>query len=328
VKVRWQNELVVLERNPNYHGSRPHRLQRIVYDIGNSTRRTVERIENGTADYTADLLHESTFAADGPLAARFGSLRSSAVAAPRLVQTPQLGVRFVQFNTERGPFADARLRRAVNFAIDRRALARAQDEIPSAAYLPPALTSTRGVRVYPLSPDLKRARALAHGFHGKVVLYTCNQPDCTTAGRILRANLAPLGISVKMVQFEDPYAEAEKPGAPYDMTLAAWFYDWPDPSNGLNLFLDSSGYRPDWAPRLVVIPTAYRRSLDRAGALSGPARTAAYRRLSVRLEKAVAPFAAYSTPVVPEFFSARIGCRVTQPVIGGIDIGALCIRKS
>ena len=171
VKVRWQDAAVVLERNPNYHGSRPHRLQRIVYDIGNSTRRTVERIENGTADYTADLLHESTFAAGGPLAARFGSARSSAVASPRLVQTPQVGVRFVQFNTERGPFADARLRRAVNFAIDRRALAGGRTEIPSAAYLPPALASARGVRVYPLSPDLKRARALAHGFHGKVVLY-------------------------------------------------------------------------------------------------------------------------------------------------------------
>jgi hypothetical protein len=31
---------------------------------------------------------------------------------------------------------------------------------------------------------------------------------------------------------------------------------------------------------------------------------------------------------VREFFSARIGCRVTQPVLGAIDIGALCIRKS
>ena len=328
VKVRWKSELVVLERNPNYHGSRPHRLQRIVYDIGNSTRRTVDRIQSGAADYTADLLHESTFAAGGPLAARFGSLRSPAAAAPHLVQTPQLGVRFVKFNTERGPFADARLRRAVNFAIDRRALARAQDEIPRAAYLPSGLASADGVGIYPLSPDVKRARALAHGFHGKVVLYTCKQPDCTTAGSILRANLAPLGISVKVVQFEDPFAETEKPGAPYDMTLAGWFYDWPDPSNGLNLFLDPNGFRPEWAPRPTAIPPAYRRSLERADALSGPARTEAYRRLTVKLEKEVAPFAAYSTPVVPEFFSARIGCRVTQPVIGGIDIGALCIRKS
>src|SRR6266511_6001062 len=94
---------------------RPHRLERIVYDIVNSTHRTVSRIESGAADYTADVLHESTFAAGGPLDVRFGQGRSSAPGNPRLVQTPQLGFRFLQFNTARGPFADARLRRAVNY---------------------------------------------------------------------------------------------------------------------------------------------------------------------------------------------------------------------
>jgi hypothetical protein len=54
---------------------------------------------------------------------------------------------------------------------------------------------------------------------------------------------------------------------------------------------------------------------------------AAYRRLAQKLERNVAPFAAYSTPVLPEFFSARVGCRVEQPVIGAVDIGKLCVKK-
>jgi ABC-type transport system substrate-binding protein len=327
VKVRWGDELVVLERNPNYHGSRPHRLERIVYDINNSTHRTVSRIESGAADYTADVLRESTFAAGGPLDVRFGQGGASGPGKPRLVQTPQLGFRFLQFNTSRGPFADARLRRAVNYAIDRRALAAAVGDLPSAAYLPPGLPGASTASVYPLKPNLPRARALAHGFRGKVVLYSCRRPECTTPARIVRANLAPLGIAVRIVELDDQWTAAQQPGAPYDMLLAGWFYDWPDPSDVLNVFLDPKGFRPDWAPRLLVIPASYRRALERVALLRGPARAAAYARLQVKLERNVAPFAAYSTPVLPEFFSARVGCGVEQPVIGAVDIATLCVTK-
>ena len=59
----------------------------------------------------------------------------------------------------------------------------------------------------------------------------------------------------------------------------------------------------------------------------GPAREAAYRKLSVRLARNVAPFAVYATAVLPEFFSARVGCGVEQPVVGAVDIGTLCVTK-
>ena len=89
IKLAWQDELLVLERNPNYHGPRPHRLERIVYDIGNNPRRTTDRIESGAADYAADVLQESTFAAGSALDARFGGGKQSNANTPRLVQTPQ-----------------------------------------------------------------------------------------------------------------------------------------------------------------------------------------------------------------------------------------------
>jgi serine/threonine-protein kinase len=325
-KAAFEGDLLVLERNPNYHGPRPHRLQRIVYDINNSTHRIVDRIESGQADYAADMLQESTFAAGGPLDTRFGRARGLA-ASPRLVQTPQLGSRFLAFNTARGPFADARLRRAASYAIDRRALAAVLGDRPSDAYLPPALRSPGRRPVYPASPNLSRARALAHGFRGTIVLYACNAPDCTASARIVRASLAPLGISVRIKQFEDAFSESQKPGPPYDIVLLSWFYDWPDPYDGLNLLLDPNGFRPPWAPKPISIPPSFRHALERAARLHGPARLTAYRRLAAKLERDVAPFAAYSTPVVPEFFSARIGCGIEQPVTGVVDIGTLCVTK-
>jgi ABC-type oligopeptide transport system substrate-binding subunit/class 3 adenylate cyclase/streptogramin lyase/tRNA A-37 threonylcarbamoyl transferase component Bud32 len=319
IKVSWKGELTVLERNPNYHGPRPHKLSRIVYDKGSTTHRTVNLIDQGKADYTLNLLEDSDYAPGGRIDRRFGK--------SQLVQTPQPGVRLLQFNTKRGPFADSRLRRAVSYALDRRALAAAQREPPTDSYLPGTFPSAPQSRAYPLSPDLSRARALAHGFHGSVVLYACNRPDCNAVSRIVKANLAPLGISVEVKQFDDQFGAAAEPGAAYDMVLYTWFFDYPDPFELLNVFLDPKAATTSFASPTLAIPGAYRRGLERASLLRGAARAAAYRQLTLKLEREVAPFAAYSKPVLPELFSTRLGCRVQQPVIASVDIGALCVKK-
>jgi len=324
LKVAWQDDLRVLERNPNYHGPRPHRLARIVYDMDNSTHRTIEQIKSGTADYAADVLHEPVFASDGPLAARYGRAASER-SGPLLVQTAQAGFRFLQFNTGRGPFTDVRLRRAVNYAIDRRALAAVLHDQPAESYIPAGLPGSPHTHVYPLSPDLARARALDHGFHGRVTLSVCARADCTATARIIRANLARIGIRVKIVTFANPEAPVSN-RARYDMLLNGWLFDYPDPSEVLNGFLDPEGLRIEGLPPPLPIPASYRRSLEHAALLHGPARAAAYQNLSLQIERNVAPFAVYSVPVQSEFFSGRIGCRTEQPVTGAADIGSLCVR--
>jgi ABC-type oligopeptide transport system substrate-binding subunit len=244
------------------------------------------------------------------------------------VHSPQLGFRFLKFSTGKGPLADASRRRALNYAIDRRALARATNERPTDAYLPPALQAPGRAPVYPSSPDVSRARALLRDFHGKLVLYTCKDPTCTTTARIVRANLAAVGVPLRIKEFDDPFAAADEPGASWDILVAGWFYDWPDPSDALNLFLSSGGFRPSWAPRPLPIPRSYRRELERTALLRGPARLDAYRRLAEKLERNVAPFAAYASPTLAELFSARMGCRVEQPQYGAVNIGLLCVDET
>jgi hypothetical protein len=39
------------------------------------------------------------------------------------------------------------------------------------------------------------------------------------------------------------------------------------------------------------------------------------------------PVVAYGIPLQPELFSARMGCRVEQPIVGTVDIGAPCVEK-
>jgi serine/threonine-protein kinase len=327
LKVSWGGELLVLERNPNYHGPRPHRLQQIVYDTASGTRRTVGEIENGTADYTADVLGDTTYAPGGALAARYG-LEHAGAARPLLVQTPQFGLRFVQFNAAPGRlFADARLRKAVSLALDRRQLATATQSIPDDDLLPPALSSPPS-RVLPLSPDLAHARALAGAKKRVAVLYLSKDASSPAVARLIATELARIGIDVRVQERDDVYSAMSDRGSGYDLAVASWIYDWPDPAAFLGLWFTDTGFRPPWAPAPLPVPAATRRRLEHASTLTGAARARAYARADLELRRDVVPLAAFGTPTIPELFSGRVGCRVEQPIFGAVDLGALCIRKS
>jgi hypothetical protein len=71
---------------------------------------------------------------------------------------------------------------------------------------------------------------------------------------------------------------------------------------------------------------AFDRQVAAAAKLSGPRRYRVYSRLALELERDLAPAAAFATDASRDFFSARIGCQLYQPVYG-IDLAALCIRK-
>ena len=318
---KYSSDRLVLEQNPNYHGSRPRNLKRIVYDINNSTHRTVSRINAGQADYTVDLQGQSVFARGGTLDRRFGHGPD-----PRFYLRPQLALGYLQLNTRRGIFADPRLRRAAGFAIDRRALADVHGNRPTAQYIPPGTPGYRNDSVYPLRPDLAKARRLAGTGRRTAVLYTCSNPDCGELARIVKADLAAIGIDVVIRSFDDPYSEAFKPGAPWDLLMSGWGLDWPDPSAVFDVLVADAGFRPSWSPPPALSNASVASHLGRAARLLPPKRYGAYRRIESDLLRGEMPLVPYETPVLPEFFSARMGCKVFQPITQMVDIGALCIK--
>ena len=86
----------------------------------------------------------------------------------QLFVAPQLVTYSLLFNSKSSPFDDARLRRAVNFALDRRALASKPypdaTGIPTDLHIPPGKAWYRDTAIYPLGgPYLERARQLAGG---------------------------------------------------------------------------------------------------------------------------------------------------------------------
>src|SRR6266540_1674447 len=91
---------------------------------------TGAQIEAGQADYAPDGIPPGTAAR---LTARYGAGSPAARAGrQRYFAEPLLGLWYLALNTSRPLFADVNLRKAVNYAIDRRALLRQQEGVAGA----------------------------------------------------------------------------------------------------------------------------------------------------------------------------------------------------
>ena len=319
---------VVLTPNPNYHGDRPHRLARIEAVVGVPGWRAIGEIEKGAADVALDGAVDPSNAAR--LAARYGA-RSPAGRSGRqqYFVSPQAALDFFALNTHRPLFADVRLRRAVNYAVDRAALARLGNffsRLPEHAidhYLTPGVPGYSDVHIYPATPDVAKARQLARGRAGTTaVLYTCDVAPCDQQAQILKTNLAKIGMRVKIRAFSVStlFTKVTRPGEPFDISFSSWVSDYPDPADTLNLLLEGG----------TVIPTlddrTYRARLAAAAKLTGPERYLTYARLDADLARDAAPWIAYGNPSSHELFSGRMGCQVYG--IYGLDLAALCVKKT
>jgi peptide/nickel transport system substrate-binding protein len=323
---------VVLARNPNYHGRRPHHFARIQLAVGIPARRAFAAIEAGSADYTDLASYSSTTIAAraARLAARYGpGSPAAARGRQQYFVNPGLQLDYFDLNTHRTLFSDVRVRQAVNYAIDRRKLARLGDsfqavpERPTDHYLPPGMPGYRDAHVYPTTPNVAKARELirqAHAAGRTAVLITCDAYPCPQQAQIVKTDLAKVDLQVRITSlpFAKMFAQEGTPGAPFDLAWDGWIPDYPDPEAMLNSILEDSSDGPTFKD------PAYQRKLAAAARLSGPERYLTYGKLDLDLARNAAPLAAFDNLTSNDFFSARIGCQTYG--IYGMDLAALCLR--
>ena len=339
-----QDVFAVLKRNPNYGGARPQRLDAIVFRRPNVKNADASsEVERGKADHIAefdadspDLLH-----ANGPYADRYGPSRPEG--RPRFVVGPTLAIDYIAFNARSPLFADVRLRRAVNFALDRHAIADTYGWLPADHYLPPGMPGHRESHLYPLGrPDLERARALARARGGRAVLHVCQgAPSCKQWGRVVRGNLARIGIDVIVRASADPLARATAQGG--DMLLTRMSATFPSSYQDPVTFLENAlalprsrtplrqAARAGWCSSCGMPPGWFRgdrfeRKLEQIRQLGGREREAAAGALDSEIARA-APGAVLMSETYTQLFSARMGCQKFQPLYHGVDIAALCLRE-
>jgi hypothetical protein len=155
------------------------------------------------------------------------------------------------------------------------------------------------------------------------VLYSCGPPVNVTPGpeAIIRANLARIGIDVRIEKslgcLNGPETKELKAA---DMVLISRFDNWGDPGGTITATLGSPDIPGYWND------SALRHRIERAETLRGRARVLAFAQLDESLLRGASPFAVYGAFTVPEYFSARVGCRLFQGTYHFVDLGALCVR--
>jgi YVTN family beta-propeller protein len=319
---------LVLKRNPNYGGSRAQRPDEIDYSFGLGPAQGAASVERGQADYT-----DSVPEPDLPrLERRYGRGSPAARAGrQRLFVDPKVEVQYLVFNTGRTLFGTARMRRAVNYAIDRPALARLSLLLgagrPTDQAVPVGIPGFHDAQIYPLGgPDLARAKLLAGTRGGRGIMFTCNVEPCTKAAQIVQADLRPLGITLDVRQLSEAalFEKLNDPAEPWDIAPVGWLADYADPSNFISPLFDSRN--PEASNFGRFHEPAWDRRMRAAGALSGNGRLSAYGRLDAEIARSAAPIAPFANPTAHDLFSARIGCQTYQPLYG-IDLTTLCVRR-
>ncbi len=162
-------------------------------------------------------------------------------------------VYYLALNTEKEPFDDVRVRQALNYAIDRKAIT----ESVTRGYAVPAITdiapsmagSLDGVEdPYPYDPDRARELLAEAGYgdgFSMELLVGANSPDAET-GVVLQEYYKDVGVDVELVSEEASTLWNHLQAANYeDAAMSFWYPDFPDAAGTLMPFNHSGNFPPD-----------------------------------------------------------------------------------
>lgn len=325
VAQRVPDRRIVLKRNPLYHGPRPHNLDEIDFTPNTNQQTSFLQIDKNQVDYD---LYGNPPTEMASLAKRFGVNRA------RFWVHPTLEVNYLALNTQRPPFNDANVRRAVNFAISRSAvLAQAGFKAgnPSDQVLPPGIRGFRDAKIYPLTKaDAAKAKAMLGGKSFTVNLYTTTDDTATRQAQVVQAELGQIGVTVNIKQyaFGVLVSKIGVTSEPYDIVALGWIADYADPFDFINILLSGDKITKSNNVNLAQFndPT-FNNRITQAAALTGARRFSTYGKLDVDISRVAAPWAALSNSNTREYVSNRVGCYTFQPVLGEMDLAATCLKK-
>ena len=329
VKDYRPGERVVLRKNRYYGGKRPHHVAGFDVDLRALTPLDVVKgVDRGEADWghtVAGIYFDPSLG----LVAKYGINRS------RFFVRPGFTLRMIAFNSARPVFQDnANLRKAVNFALNRRAIVNGTSpraSVPSDQYLPSIMPGFKNADVYPLERgDLAKARDLARGNlrGGRVVMYTANTELPKAFAQLVRRQLAEIGLDVEVrplplhTASAAYFAKLATTGEPWDLALGLWQPSYVDPYAYLNQLLD--GRYAGGTNFTRFNSRAYNQQMRQtASVLQNSERRRAYGALDVRIAREAAPLAAVDFLKEPTLVSKRVGCIILRPVL---DLTAVCLK--
>ncbi len=165
-----------------------------------------------------------------------------------LLHQPGLNVGYLGFNTEKAPYDDVRVRRALNMAINKAAIIEAVYQGAGTVArnpLPPTIWSYNDDVVdYPYDPEAARTlladAGYADGFSTDIWAMPVQRPYNPNARRVaemIQADWAAVGVETEIVTYEwGEYLKRSKDGE-HETVLLGWTGDNGDPDNFLYVLL-------------------------------------------------------------------------------------------
>lgn len=236
--VEWKHDdYLRFARNANYWGGPPE-ADTLTARIFPEQSTAVAEFENGTVDV---------------LAVPEGDTRSweqTDERQARLQGAPALRLYYVAINTTRGPLKDARVRQALNIAVDRKTILdrlAGGRGVRASGVIPGALDSLADDRQpYPFDPA--RARQLlaeagyANGFD--VQLWSSQQPTVARLAQSIQGYLKAVGVRATLVQRDAPSVREAARNGQADLVVKDWFADYPDADAFLTPLLATASRGP------------------------------------------------------------------------------------
>ncbi len=252
------NRHMTLTRNPYFRqwsaDAQPDGyVDRIEYDFGLADESQITAVENNQYDWMYD---------EKPLD-RLGELGNRFTARTHVTVVPQ--TMYLAMNTNLYPFNNALAREAVNYAVDRRAIAIFKGGPGAAApichVLPadfpgsaPYCPFTRGADIaHPAAtwqaPDLARARRLVaqSGTKGaRITLVTPNYAFTLAMGAYLQSMLRGLGYdaSLRALDFNIQFNYIQNTNNKVQISLTDWSADYPAASDFLRILYGCGSFHP------------------------------------------------------------------------------------
>jgi ABC-type transport system substrate-binding protein len=314
VLAQWdEGRRMVLRRNPHY------------WDAKRSHLDEIELLENIPRDVQfLKFVRGELDAADRLAGPDYALVINSAEWKPYIHTSTGLNAFGSRMNVRIKPFDDVRVRRALNYALDKehtvKLLQRAA--VPSHGILPPGMFG-RDDAIAPYPHDPARARALLaeagypDGFDVEYVIM--NDDEAMRLAGSLQADLAAVGVRVRIAQMAfSTYTTAISSKDGDAFSKGTWVGDFPDPINFLDtrfhskMIADQNSNNDSFYanPELDALLDAARGQTDR------DQRAAMYRRAERILYD--------DAPWIWDYH--QLMTEVTQPYVRGYEIHPIWLR--
>lgn len=218
----WRRgERIVLERNPNYWGAKPALRQVIIRNIPDAAVLR-DLLERGEVDMGEVLT-------DDQIDAVKGKPGITVFEAPSFLAT------YIYLNNRNRYLSNVKVRQAVSYAIDYQNIIRGVRKGRAVQMRGPIPQGMAGHdnTVFQYTHDVARARRLLdeaghpQGFELSLLIDP-GVREWADIAAIVQANLAEVGIKVKIEGFARPTMRAKLDKADFDMATGFWTPDYPD----------------------------------------------------------------------------------------------------